>query len=346
MPNNWDLIEKNEMGKNANGGTEMFMRFIYDGTIDRSLLENVQIIPGRVRDLEKDKIRILTLHDLPEDPECVKLQDENYRNLFHKIVFISNWQYQQFRSKLNFPYSDKSAVIESAIVPLKFNMDDKPDVDDTVHICYTTTPHRGLNILCAVFEELAKQDKKVHLHVHSSFKIYGWDEADKQFEELYKFCENHPQVTYYGYTPHDELMKKLPTYHIQAYPSVWEETSCRSVLEAMSAGLACVHPNFGALIDTTGGLNFMYDGSSDVNTHANIFFKNLLVAINVVRNNKAAVKNRLIFNKNFIDTRFNPDIIYDKWKNILRMLNDEYPTVESRIIPETKNNTFVYKTAQ
>ena len=346
MTNNWDLIEKNEMGKNANGGTEMFMRFIYDGTIERNLLENVQIIPGRIRELDPNKIRILTLHDLPEDPECQKLGDESFRKQFHKIVFISNWQYQQFRSKLNFPYSEDNIVIESGMTPVEVDINQKFNNTETINICYTTTPHRGLNVLCAVFDDLTKKDKNVHLHIHSSFKIYGWDSADKQYEELFEFCRNHDQITYHGYTEHDKLMDMIKSYHIHAYPSIWEETSCRSVLEAMSAGMICVHPNFGALFDTTGSLNFMYDGSADLQEHANIFYKNLVFAIDSVRAKNMNLTNRLQFNKSFIDTRFNPQVIHNKWKNLLTILNNKYPTTESRSInTKPDGKVIIYNTA-
>ena len=74
--NNYDLLEKNEVSMTANGGTELMLRSIYNGTIDRSLLENFQIIPSRVRDIKNDKIRIMNVHDLPEDPESLKFRDQ------------------------------------------------------------------------------------------------------------------------------------------------------------------------------------------------------------------------------------------------------------------------------
>ena len=81
MDNNWDLIERNETAKNANGGTELFMRFLYGGGVPRDLLLQAQIIPSRIRDLKNHKIRILTLHDLPEDPEMKKMTEENFRKM-------------------------------------------------------------------------------------------------------------------------------------------------------------------------------------------------------------------------------------------------------------------------
>ena len=53
MDNNFDLMEIN---KEAQGGTEIFMRFLYDGRIPRELLENVQILPGHVGELKDDKM--------------------------------------------------------------------------------------------------------------------------------------------------------------------------------------------------------------------------------------------------------------------------------------------------
>ena len=35
-----------------------------------------------------------------------------------------------------------------------------------------------------------------------------------------------------------------------AYPSIWEETSCISLLECMAAGLYCMVTNYGALYET------------------------------------------------------------------------------------------------
>lgn len=340
---NFDLIEVNELSKNAQGGTEIWLKFLYGGGIPRELLEHVQIIPSRVRDLKMDKIRILTLHDLPEETEYKKLTEESYRNKFHKIVFISNWQYQQFRNILGYPYSLKSTVIENGLNPSDINILDNSKSSDKINIAYFTTPHRGLNILVQVFDMLSKEDKNIHLHVHSSFQAYGWPERDKEFEQMFEFCRNHPQITYYGFTEYGELREKLKEYHIFAYPSIWQETACRSVLEAMSAGMLCVHPNYGALFDTTGGINIMYDGSSDLNEHAGQFAAALKHAIKTMKNNDNGLKNRLLFNKVFVDTRYDPNLALGKWNNLLQDLIKKYPTIETRNVIESPV-VFHYKT--
>jgi UDP-glucose:(glucosyl)LPS alpha-1,2-glucosyltransferase len=199
-----------------------------------------------------------------------------------------------------------------------------------------------LELLVPVFTKMAENDPKIHLHVHSSFKIYGWEERDKPFEPIYKICREHPQITYHGFTEYQELKEKIKGYHILAYPCIWPETACRVVIEAMSAGLACVHSNLGALPDTTGCLNYMYDGSSIPEEHYKQFYTYLVRAIQDVRGQGDEFKNHLIFNKTFIDRRFDPKLFQLRWTNMLQELVDRYPTIESRGVQQPKNE-FVYK---
>jgi hypothetical protein len=46
-------------------------------------------------DIDETKIRILWQHDLPGDPESEHLKNGGH-DRFHKIVFVSNWQMQQY----------------------------------------------------------------------------------------------------------------------------------------------------------------------------------------------------------------------------------------------------------
>lgn len=344
---NYDLIENNEVGKNAMGGTEMYMRFVYNGVVPRHLLENVQIIPSRLRELKDDKIRIWFEHNLANDPESMKaLKDQATREKFHKIVFLSNWHYNNFMNFVGVPYSSQCCVIEGGMDSIKSYEDDpqlpkKPDPNECVHISYHTTPHRGLELLVPVFLKLAEEDKKIHLHVHSSFKMYGWDEMDQKYQNLFDICKDHPQITYHGYTKYDDLTKLLnDKYHIYAYPNIWPETMCRSLIEGMYFGLVCVHPDFAALADTTGSLNkYMYNGTGDRNEHANIHYHYLKKAIEDVRGNSEEHVKSLAFNRQYIQNRYNTAHVHSKWTSILEQLNAKYPTVESRKHQEL----FVYK---
>lgn len=331
-------FEENEVSVNAFGGTEIAKRKLA-GLIDPSVLDNFQIVCSRPRDLDMNKIRVFWAHDLAEDPESKKFQDKAFQDSFHKFVFISHWQYQRYQLIHGLPYDTKSVVLESGIdvAPESALIKD----NETIRLVYTSTPQRGLEILVPVFQHLAEKYPNIHLDVFSSFKIYGWDEMDKQFEPLYDQIRNHPQMTYHGFVPNDTLKEHLNKSHIFAYPCTWFETSCRAMLEAMSAGLVCVHSSLAALPETSGGLNIMYQGDlENKNNHANIFASYLDSAIRLVRDEQH--KNMIGFNKFYVDSRYNIDRIKNQWDLTLQQLLSEYPTTDTRGKPK---EMFVYRTA-
>jgi glycosyltransferase involved in cell wall biosynthesis len=338
--NNYDLLEKNEVSANAQGGTELMLRSIYDGTIPRDLLEQFQIIPSRPRDLKEDKIRVMNVHDLPEDPESAKFRDPQFRLNFHKFVFVSNWQYSRYQYVLGMEYSDRDVVIENGITPLTPDWNSKMQ-DDKIRLVYCSTPHRGLEILVPVFQRLAEKHPEIHLDVFSSFKIYGWDDADKNFEPLYKIIKDHPQMTYHGFQPNDVVKDHITKCHILAYPSIYLETGCRVLMESMSAGLSCVHPNYGALPDTSGSLTHMYHGAADKMTHANIFAANLDYVIEQYKTNRQAMNKRAEAVAAYANQRFDIRLILQKWQDNLTELAMMYP-VGIRA-PKKHEKKFIYR---
>lgn len=329
-------FEENEISKNANGGTEIIKRKLAK-LIEPSLLDNFQIISSRIRELQEDKIRILWSHDLPEDPESIKLRDTNYRNKFHRFVFVSEWQYQRYQLINGFPYNQQCTVINHGIDPAPMSCLEKPK--DKIRLVYTSTPQRGLEILVPVFKHLANKYPEIHLDVFSSYKIYGWPDADKPYEKLFDEIREHPQMTYHGVVPNDELKEHLNQSHIFAYPSIWLETACIALMEAMSAGLLCVHPNFGALPETSGGLTIQYQGDwENKNLHANAFAKTLEAAIELVKADNE--KDMVRYGKFYADSRYNIDRAKNSWNVFLERLKSQYPDAESR---KFQKEMFSYK---
>lgn len=322
-------FEENEVSIKANGGTELAKRTLA-ARLPKQLLDNFQIICSRVRDLDQSKIRIYWCHDLPEDPECAKLADPNFRNKFHKIVYVSNHQYNRFRQHLNLPYSENDIVIENGIDPIH---PDPNRSNDKIELVYTSTPHRGLALLIPAFELISQHIEDVHLHVFSSFEIYGWKEMDTKFQELFDRCKTNPKITYHGYQPYEKVREQLSKSHIFAYPSIWEETSCRALIEAMSAKLVCIHPNYGALADTAGGMTNMYQGDQDLQKHAAIFANMLHQVITLLRSDKfSKIDDFLSLAKIYTDNRFNNNKITTQWEFLLNDLLNKYPTTDERKI--------------
>jgi UDP-glucose:(glucosyl)LPS alpha-1,2-glucosyltransferase len=328
-------FEENEISIKANGGTELMKRRLA-AKIDQELMEDFQIIPSRVRELKDDKIRIYWLQDLPVDPETNHIKDPSSRDRFHRIVFCNNWQYNYYVNLLGIPQTSQSLVIENAIrsfEPVK-------KTTDEIRLIYTSTPQRGLSLLVPVFVELAKKYSNIKLDVFSSFSIYGWGDADKPYQELFKICKEHPQINYHGAQPNEVVREHLQKAHIFSYPSIWQECNSMAFIEAMSAGCLCVHPNLAGLSDTSGGLTSMYQFDENPNIHASRFYHLLDDAIQSVH--KPEVQNYLSFVKTYADTRFNIDKVVMQWEDLMRSLKNQYPTHESRAVPK---QMFRYKIA-
>lgn len=309
--------ESNEVDKKALGGTELMKHALYN-KIDPSILQHFQIIPSRVREIEEDKIPVLWLHDLPLDPESAHLKDGGYKK-FRKLVFVSNWQQQMYNAYLGVPY-EAGVVLKNAIEP--FEEVDKPDPDEQLNIIYHTTPHRGLELLVPVFERIAEMYPKAHLHVYSSFEAYGWPERDEPYKDLFKAIENHPQMTYYGYRPNEEVREALKKAHIFAYPSIWQETSCIALMEAMSAGCMCVHSNLAALFETAANWTYQYAYSENPQEHVNTFGSCLIEAIELYLNKEKQpiLAQRLQMQKVYADSFYGWSSRQIEWVGLLTSL--------------------------
>ena len=316
-------FDTNEISVNSKGGTEL-LKMELEKRLPEGLIDDFQIICSRVRQIEDDKIKVYWLHDLPEDPETNHLRNSESRDRFHQLVFCGQWQYTRYRDYLGVPHDQNSIVIDNGVQP--FQPHKKPDGE--VRLVYFSTPQRGLEILVPVFEELCKKHDNIVLDVFSSYSIYGWHEADKRFEQVFERCKQHPKINYHGTQPNEVVREALKNAHIMAYPSIWMECNSRAVIEAMSAGLLCVHPNYGGLVDTSGGMNMMYQWDTDINRHANVFAAVLSHAIETVQTEQT--QNYLQLVKTYADTRFSWDRIVPQWVGVLNNLKQRFPTAESR----------------
>jgi glycosyltransferase involved in cell wall biosynthesis len=352
-------FSENEISVNANGGTEIAKRTL-GALIDPELQKHFQVVSSRVRELDETKIRIFWAHDLPEDPESEKFKDQKFKDAFHQFVFISNWQYDRYQLVHGFPYDERSIVLETGV---DFSVEEKivavPYVkekcdEQLTRVVYTSTPQRGLHLLVPAFESIAAKHPNAHLDVFSSFKIYGWEDRDKQFEPLYDQIRKHPQMTYHGFVPNRTLRDHLKKSHVFAYPSIWLETSCRALIEAAAMGLVCIHPNFGALADTSAGYTEMYQGDfANQGRHAKIMADQLdRVLCDFDRGNQSYYFDvederdrymRLARQSTYVKDRFDIDKIKVKWENMLRGLLERYPTLESRRLK--RDDVLVYRTS-
>ena len=303
-------VTTDELSKGAMGGTEMMKYGLYE-RLDPEIRDKVQIICSRVRDVDEERPTILWLHDMFNDPESNHLADPEKRERFDKLVFVSNFQKTQYELAYGIPPSD-SVILKNCIDPIESHV--KPS-DGEINLIYHTTPHRGLDLLVPVFIELCNHYDNITLDVYSSFEIYGWGQRDADYEHLFQACRDHPKINYHGFQPNEVVREALKKAHIFAYPSIWPETSCIAVMEAMSAGCAVVCPDFAALPETTAGFAITYGMNQDHSVHANIFVQVLASAIEKI--GSPELQSRLDFQKTYADAFYNWNSRTVQWEGLI-----------------------------
>tara|TARA_R110002020_G_scaffold126213_3_gene283898 strand:- start:2836 stop:3783 length:948 start_codon:yes stop_codon:yes gene_type:complete len=232
------------------GGTELQLSFL-NKYVDKKLLDQVQIctsVPGKIP-IDPNKVNILWQKNSYDQPNLYSwFKDKANHNKYDWYVFNSHWNYEKFRMVFNIP-TEKCLVIKNGVEKIKPTI---PYIKgQPIKIIHQNTPWRGLSILLGAMQLV--KNPLVTLDVYSSTEIYGkkfMEENDSKYKALYEQAETLDNVNYIGYKPNEYIREHMKDYNMYVYPSIFEETSCISLLESMSAGLYCVVTNYGALFET------------------------------------------------------------------------------------------------
>lgn len=306
---------------NAASGTELMMRGL-ESRLDSNLLKYFSI--GRATMLFKDHPtkRIYWTHNLPgqmnirEVSESWALRLENRWKFLDRIVFVSDWQRQQYINHYKFSPEEvkKLKVLRNAIEPIPEHI--KPS--DKIRLIYFSVPERGLLLLYNVFEKIAdKYD--IELEVFSSYKIYGIPNNDVVYRDLLTRVKSHPKIKYHGTVSNLEIRNALQRCHIFAYPSVFRETSCLAMIEAMSAGCLCVHSDIAAMNETGAGFTNSYKFLPSRFEHEKLFQEELEKAIIQYQSKNIS---HITEQKQFIDSKYSWDIRTKEWTDYLKEILD------------------------
>ena len=252
---------------NPRGGTEILKEQLIaqlePGSIDGINLIGSICHPSLV---EKNKTNVLWQHLSYDQPNVQYMRDRKFVDSIDYFIYVSHWQYNKFREHFQIP-EYKSFIIKNATHP--FEVIPKPTLNTIpqtkIKLLYSSTPWRGLAVLIKSIELLNKTRDDFEIDIYSSTKIYGsqFEENEKgKFDTLFDKCKNTPNVNYHGYASNEDIRKQLLSTHIYAYPSIFEETSCLAVIEAMSAGCLVVTTNYGALPETCGEFSTMIEFDS------------------------------------------------------------------------------------
>ena len=213
------------------GGTELQFEYLRKH-VDPKLLDQFEIctsVPEKIP-LSLNKINILWQKNSWDQGNLINwFQDKSNHDKYDWYVFNSNWNFEQFTKKFELP-TEKCLVIKNGIE----NIEPVPTIykkGEPVKIIHHCTPWRGLSVLLGAMQLV--KNPLISLDVYSSTEVYGkafHDHNDHHYHDLYNQAKKLPNVNYIGYKPNEYIKEHLKDYQLFVYPSIWEETSCISLL--------------------------------------------------------------------------------------------------------------------
>lgn len=281
---------------------------------------NVNIINSKCRKelIDLDRRNILWQHVPADQQAVVGIRDKYFNRMVDAYVYVSHWQHEKFRYIHQIPL-DNAYVIKNAIKPIE--LVEKPK--DKIKLIYTSMPYRGLSILLDAFESLNRND--VELDVYSSTTIYGQEyvkhEGDK-YEPMFERARSMKNVNYMGYAQHEDLIKGLQEAHIFAYPCIFEETACLSMIEAGAAGCNLVVTNVGGLPET----GSVYASLVPIQADEGTLVQNYAKALNETIDNYWSEENQALLKEQ--SAFYNTHYSWEKRKHEWTKLLDSLPEVE------------------
>ena len=298
------------------GATEL-QHELLEKYVHKDLLNKFQIctsIPGKIP-LDPNKINILWQKNSYDQPNLQNFfSNKDRHHEYDWYVFNSHWNYEKYRYRFDIP-THKCHVIKNGVnnfptlTPFKEG--------NMVRMLFHVTPWRGLNVLLGAMSLL--KDCNVHVDIFSSCKIYGEEfekEHEQTYEPLYEQARKLENVTYIGYREHSFIQKYIYRYHMFAYPSTWEETSCNAALESMAAGLFCIVTNFGALYETCSEFPVYVTYEKDIKRLASKFASAIRQAVNTIH--EPEVFEHLQMQQNFVKKFYSWDKKKIEWTNFLQ----------------------------
>jgi glycosyltransferase involved in cell wall biosynthesis len=292
-------------------------------------MDQVQFICSRPENYKlEEKPRILYLQDTAQDPASACLKDKQYRSSFNRIVACSYKQAYEYALFLGIPPSEM-IVIKNSVPQLKPNFP-KPIGDGRTRFLYTSTPHRGLEILAVVADHLAKERQDWVLDVYSSFDIYGWHEQNKQYQQLYDVLKANPCVNYHGSQPNEVVRQACLDAQVFVYPCIYPEMSCMAIQEAMMAGCLAITSSIGALPETCGEWAWMFPFSENKDHMATATYNLMKGAID--RYSNEFVQQALQMQSGYYQNFYSFEARAPQWKFLLETVIAEGAPQEKLVI--------------
>jgi predicted O-linked N-acetylglucosamine transferase (SPINDLY family) len=267
-----------------------------------------------------------TGHDV--DQEASKQFEHNkLKDLIDIFVFVSEWQKNRYLIEYKIDES-KCMILRNGIAKTFEQYLDKPDKKKKNSMTYCSIPWRGLNLLQPIFNQIKKNFPDSTLKIFSGMNIYQQQDNGQNYESF----KNISGVEFNQGVSQTKLAEELYNIEYLTYPNTFPETSCITVLQAMSCGCLIVTSDLGALKETMGSLNFYIDNPDDTSNYLDNFIITLEELMMKTEEEKEKLRNK---NREYIKNNYTYDLICSKFENDFEVIKNKYDkimlTYENRI---------------
>jgi glycosyltransferase involved in cell wall biosynthesis len=230
------------------------------------------VVPSLADIVMDTKQTILWFHNTPTqfhvDAQRIYFQNNKFWEKIKYVVVPSQIAKDFLLRDLPNVDPDKVVVIPNAIIPAEYDAD-KFNNPGKVKLIHTSSAERSLPIL---MESLKYVEEDFRLDVYNDFN-----------PDLHESLPIENRVMFHGKTPKAAVQEAFGKAHIFVYPSIFEETFCLSLAEAMSAGCLPVYSNVGAVAEISNKSGLIYEAPEDYDEHVKLFAEKLTEAIKLIK---------------------------------------------------------------
>lgn len=310
-----------EYHKHFFGGTESMARYFH-----KNIAKHVPnfkkyiclLMPGNLEIpysslLLQEKQIIIWLHNLVDqfgDGMYVLFTDKRFLDKIKYIITVSEYHKQDVIKKTGIDPS-KVIVIYNAVAPIENNINRFNNVD-IPELVYMSAPERGLGIALKALHQL-EFNFKLNIFNEATPDLLELDENTKEVEII-----GDSRFLFYGKTPHKTVLHHVSKSHIFIHPSIWPETFCISLVEALSANCLSVYSNFGSLkeIGSNFGMPYNIENEKNIEDHIEIFSNKITKAIQMIKNNNFNPGNQA----EIINNKFSWEVFTNSWLELNKIV--------------------------
>ena len=279
------VIVLNHIEAPETAGPVMYLPLPKEGDAFTLLCQKIRPDVGIV--LGSADVLFAAKHNLPELPWMFwtgHAHDQEHHQGFQdaeklskdfRYMFVSEWQERHFTKRFAINESDCVVIGHGIAPPFEALLDQPLTWPERLHLTYSSTPFRGLDLLTDILE--SPFGTELEASIFSGMETYNRDNFG--FEQLFSRLRALPYVSVPGAVSQTELATGLSRGSVWAYSNTFAETFCISAREAVAAGNLVITTTLGALPETIGPLAYKMIDATDEKLLLKERFENELQAL-------------------------------------------------------------------